>query len=342
MVKQDGRKLDHRTLEHIRLIAVKRVRAGESPRAVIRSFGMNRTVIYRWIAKDREQGEAALASTKGTGRPPKLSEQQMVEVRKWMTGKDPRQHGFDFGLWTRQIVAELVEAKFGVRLGLSSIGRMLARLGITPQKPLRRAYERDPERVERWKREEFPALRDRAKIEAADIFFLDEAGVRSDPVLGGTWAPKGVTPIVSTSGQRQQINVISAVTSSGAFWFSTYTGMLNAQRFIGFLRAFLRGRRRKVFLVIDGHPAHKAKVVREFLEARKDRIEIVMLPPYAPDLNPDEFVWNHLKKQGVSKKPLKRNESLRLRVQDDMKAIKRRPALIRSFFRAPSVAYVVA
>ena len=341
-MKIDGRKLDHKTLENIRRMAVHRVREGESPRAVIESYGMHRTVIYKWLQAAEVGGAEALASTKGSGRPPKLTEKRQLKIREWLAGKDPRQYGFDFGLWTRNIVADLVEQKYRIRLGLSTIGRILGRLGITPQKPLRRAYERNPERIEAWKREEFPAIRARARKEGAAIFFLDEAGVRSDPVLGRTWGLRGETPIVATSGQRQSINVISAVNSRGGFWFQTYTGMLNATRFVEFLDAFLRGRRKKVILVVDGHPSHKAKVVQKYLVKNTHRIELAFLPPYAPELNPDELVWNHLKKQGVSKKPLKQNESLRERVESDMNAIKQRPALIRSFFLEPSVFYILA
>ena len=342
MKKIDGRTVDRKALEHIRRTAVRRVADGESVTDVMRSYGFERTAFYKWKRAFEQGGEEALLSRTATGRPSKLSDRQKQQVRRWMTGKDPRQHGFDFGLWTRSIVASLVEQRFGVQLGVTAVGRLLAELGITPQKPLRRAYERDPAAVEHWTREEFPAIRARAEARGAEIFFEDEAGVRSDPVLGRTWAPKGKTPVVPTSGQRQQVNAISAVNARGAFWFDVYTGMLNATRFVAFLKKFLRGRRRPVVLVVDGHPSHKAKVVRDFVASTKGRLELVFLPPYAPDLNPDEFVWNHVKKQGVSKKPLRKNESLRRRVESDLAHIKSKPALVRSFFRAPSVSYVVA
>ncbi len=150
---------------------------------------------------------------------------------------------------------------------------------------------------------------------------------------------KGQTPIVASSGQRQHLNVISAVTASGGFWAATYTGKLDAESFVAFLRNFLKGRRTKVFLVVDGHPAHKANVVKAFVATLKGRLELHFLPPYAPDLNPDEFVWHYMKTTGVSKKPLKQNESLRHRVEQDVKNLQGNPALIASFFSAASVAY---
>ncbi len=149
--------MDHGTLEEIRKMAIERVREGERPSTVIASYGFHRCVIYRWMkaAAGRGNGMRALASRKGTGRPKKLSATQEQQVFRWVNGKNPMQYGFDFGLWTRQIVRELVQQKFGVTLSLASIGAMLARLGLTAQKPLQRAYQRDPEAIELWQRDTF-------------------------------------------------------------------------------------------------------------------------------------------------------------------------------------------
>lgn len=335
----DGRTLSHETSETIRRLAVRRVKEGERPSSVIKSYGLCRTTIYKWLRVARRGGEAALKARKHPGRTPRLTARQKLQVRGWINGKDPRQYGFDFGLWTRQIVAALIEQKFGVRIGVTAVGRLLAELDITPQKPLRRAYERDPAAIKRWTTEVFPRLRARAKRVGAKIFFLDEAGVRSDQVLGRTWGVRGQTPEVATSGRRQSVSAISAVNARGAFWYEIYTERLNASRFLELLKHFMRGRKGPVFLVLDRHPVHIAKAVAQYVQSLKGRLELHFLPGYAPELNPDEFVWNHLKGQGVSKKPLRRDESLRSRVQTDLAAIKSRPALVRSFFHAPSVAY---
>jgi transposase len=335
----DGRTLSHETSETIRLLAVRRVKEGEPPSRVIQSFGLCRTTIYKWLKTAKRGGEAALKARQHPGRTPALTPRRKLQVRRWISGKDPRQYGFDFGLWTRQIVAALIAQKFGVRMGVTAVGRLLAELDITPQKPLRRAYERDPAAIERWKTVVFPRLRARAKRVGATICFLDEAGVRSDQVLGRTWGLRGQTPEVSTSGRRQSVSAISAVTASGGFWYEIYTERLNASRFVELLTHFMRGRKRPVFLVLDGHPAHSATLVAQYVQRLAGRLELHFLPGYAPELNPDEFVWNHLKRQGVSKTPLRRDESLRSRVQSDLANIQSRPALVRSFFHAPSVAY---
>jgi transposase len=141
-MKIDGRTLTHQSLEDIRQMAVRRVREGERPSAVIASYGLCRTTIYKWLRAERWGGVEALKSRKATGRPPVLTEKQQMKVVEWLCGKDPRQYGFDFGLWTRQIVAELIERKFKKKLSVASVGRLLHAWGITPQKPLRRAAGR--------------------------------------------------------------------------------------------------------------------------------------------------------------------------------------------------------
>jgi len=340
MAKIDGRTLDHKALEHIRKVAVKRVvEDGEAPSEVMKSLGLCRTSIYPWLRRYKDQGLEALVEKISQGPEPRLSEKQRQQVRRWILGKDPRQHGFDFGLWTRRIVQTLILEKMGVELCLTSVGKLLASLDITPQKPLRRAYERDPKAVQHWLEEVYPKLKKRAKRLGAKIFFLDEAGFQSDPPLGRTYGLKGKTPVVTTSGQRQSINVISAVNARGEFWAATYDSKLNAESFILFLQDFMKRRQGKVFLIVDGHPSHTAKAVARYVEGLGGRLELHRLPAYAPDLNPDEFVWSHMKKNGVSKKPLKQNEALRDRVEADLLAIKANPELVRSFFRAESVAY---
>jgi transposase len=340
MAKVDGRTLDHKALAHIRLLAVKRViEDRESPSDVMKSLGFSRTAIYPWLRKFEAEGWEALAERIAEGPEPKLSERQRQQVRRWILGKDPRQYGFDYGLWSRRIIQELIQKRLSINLGLTAVGRLLASLDITPQKPLRRAYERDPIKVEEWLQERYPTLKRRAKQLAAKIFFLDEAGFQSDPVLGRTYGLKGKTPVVKTSGQRQSINVISAVNSRGEFWATTYDGKLDAESFVEFLKDFRKSQSGTIFLVLDGLAVHKSKLVEKYLATLKGRLELHALPPYCPDLNPDEFVWSHMKNNGVSKKPLKTNESLRKRVEEDLRQLHGNTPLVRSFFGAESVLY---
>jgi transposase len=341
-MKRDGRKLDHKTLEEFRVLAVRRVREGEKPSAVVRSLGMNRTSIYRWLKAEGKsgQGELALLSRPATGRPAKLSSVQQAKVLEWIDGKDPRHYGLGVGLWTRQIVALLIEQKFAVKLGVTAVGEMLARLGLTPQKPLQRAYQRDAKAIERWKYETWPAIAAQAKLDGADIYFWDESGFRADTVHGKTWARRGHTPVVERPGQRQSISAASAVTSKGGFWFATYSGGLNAALFIDLLKRLMKRRRKPLHLVVDGLPAHKTASVRKYVASTQGKLTLHVLPGYAPDLNPDELVWSHVKRTGVARNPLRAGEKLEIRIDEQLREMHKNRRLIRSFFRAPDVAYI--
>jgi transposase len=225
-MKRDGRTLDHNTLEEIRMMAVQRVWEGERPSVVIASYGFARPVIYRWLREARGKGRGlrALRSRKGTGRPRRLAPKQEQQLFRWINGKDPRQHGFDFGLWTRLVVRKLIADKFGANLGVTAVGKLLAKLGLTPQKPLKRAYERDPAAIEAWKRDTYPSIAGRAKKRGAEIYFWDESGFRADVVQGTTWGVRGRTPVIRVPGQRQSVSAASAVNARGGFWFATYKG----------------------------------------------------------------------------------------------------------------------
>ena len=341
-MKRDGRTLAHNTLEEMRVLAVQRMNEGEHPAAVAASFGMNRSWAYKCkaAARGRGRGLKSLRSTKGTGRPRKLTSAQERQVFRWVNGKRPDQHGFDFGLWTRQIVQELLLSRFEVRLSLASIGALLARLGLTAQKPLQRAYQRDPAAVARWKSEIFPAIATEARASEAEILFWDESGFRADSVHGKTWAKKGQTPVIDRPGQRQSISAASAVSAKGAFWFATYSGALTGELFVELLKQLMRKRRKPVRLIVDGLPAHKKAIVKEYVASTAGKLTLHFLPGYAPDLNPDELVWSHAKRTGVARSPLKAGEKLQCRVDDQLQAIADDSALVRSFFKHPSVSYI--
>ena len=341
-MKLDGRTLDHATLEQIRLMAMRRVREGEEPTAVIASFGFCRTTIYKWmkLAAGRGRGLKALSSTRGTGRPRSLTAAQERQVFRWINGRDPRQYGLDFGLWTRAIVGVLIQRKFGIGLGVTAVGALLAKLELTPQKPLQRAYQRDPEAIARWQRETYPALARQAKRSGAEILFWDESGFRADTVHGKTWGLRGQTPIVYRPGQRQSVSAASAVSARGDFWFCTYAGALNGELFVELLRQLMHRRRKSVYLILDSLPAHKRTLVRDYVDSTGGKLSLHFLPGYAPDLNPDELVWSHVKRTGTARRPLQKGEKLRERIDSELATVRDDPKLVRSFFHAPSVAYI--
>jgi len=340
--ENDGRKLDHKTLEVLRLRAVTQIEAGAHPDDVAATLGMARGTVYMWLAKYREGGKAALAAKPVPGRPPKLTGRQMQQVYGWVVGGDPRQYSFDFALWTRDLVRELIAKKFGVRLSAVSVGRLLKKLGLSPQRPLWRAWQQDEQAVARWKSEEFPAIRARAKREGATIYFADEAGLRSDYHAGTTWGERGRTPVVKTTGSRHSVNMVSAVTATGTLRFATYTGSFTADTFLDFCRRLMRDTDRPVYLVVDGHPTHKSKKVKAFAEASGGRLRIFLLPGYSPELNPDEWVWKNIKADRVGRAGVTDQDDLKAKAVAALRRLQRLPHIVRGFFGDPNLAYITA
>jgi transposase len=340
--ENDGRKLDHRTLEEMRMRAIDAVESGQHPEQVAATLGLHRKTVYGWIARYRQGGKQALKARPVPGRPSTLSGEQLRRLYTLITGVDPRQLEFEFALWTREMVAELMRREFGVTLSLSGVGRLLRRLGLSPQRPLWRAYQADPEAVQRWKTNEFPAIRAQAKKEAATIYFADEAGLRSDYHAGTTWAPVGHTPIVKATGARHSLNMISAVTAQGKLRFTTYTGSFTAAVFIEFATKLLHDTDRPVYLIVDGHPTHKAKAVKRFVESTQGRLKLFVLPAYSPQLNPDEWVWKNIKHDRVGRTSVTSAEEFKSKIIGALRRLQRMPQLVRAFFGDPDLRYITA
>src|SRR6202790_402588 len=319
MRKDDARRLDHATLEAMRERAVRSVQNGESPEVVARVIGVNRSAVYGWLAQYRRGGWGALRAKPLFGRPPKLDGRKLQWIYDTVTQKSPLQLKFAFALWTREMVAPL---------------------GITCQKPLHRALERNEALVQQWLKREYPRIRALAQREKADIYFGDAAHMRSDHHSGRTWGKKGETPIVSSTGARYRMSLISAVTSRGHMRFMTKeNGGVNAAVFIEFLRRLMVGAENKIFLIVDRGPAHVAKKTKAFVAGLGGRLRLFYLPPYSPDRNPDELVWKHLKADTVGRASITSLEDFREKVKSSMLSLQRNPDKIRSFFHKPSLKY---
>jgi transposase len=342
MRDSDGRKLDHKTLEQLRIRAVGQVEQGAHPDEVAAGLGMTRAAVYAWLAKYREGGLEALKARPVPGRPPRLSGPQLARLYGLVVGNDPRQLRFAFALWTRAMVRELIRREFGVALSEVSVGRLLRKLGLSPQRPLYRAYQQNPEAVARWKAETYPAIREQAAQVGATIYFADEAGVRSDYHAGTTWAPVGHTPVVASTGDRFGVNLISAVTAKGALRFAAYEGSLNGPVFIDFCRRLLHDAQGPVFLVLDGHPVHRSKAVQQFAESTDGRLWLFFLPGYSPELNPDEWVGKNIKHDRIGRAGVSGPEDLKAKALAALHRLQRLPHLVKSFFRDPNLRYITA
>lgn len=337
----DARSYSHEALEQLRRDAVKRVEAGESPEAVATGLGINRRTMYRWLSAYHYGGDDALQAKPIPGAPPKLEAKQMAKLVKLISGKSPQQFKFEYALWTLALIRELIKREFNVKLSEVSVGRLMKRLGFTPQRPLYRAWQQDPVLVQTWQDQEYPKIARRAKKENALIFFADEAGIRSDNHAGTTWAPSGQTPVVKATGARFGFNMLSAVNAQGHFRFMTHEGTVTASVFRDFLKRLITGMERKIFLIVDGHPTHKAKLVKQFLADNADRIELFFLPPYSPELNPDELVWNNVKAR-VAKMAIMTKEEMKAAADSALRRLQKLPAVVASFFRTPTCIYATA
>jgi transposase len=338
--ENDGRKLDHKTLEVLRLRAVEQVESGAHPEDVAETLGLARGTVYMWLAKYREGGKDALRAKPVPGRPPKLSGDQLRRLYRLVVGSDPRQLEFQFALWTREMVRALIRREFTVALSVVSVGRLLRKLGLSPQRPLYRAYQQNPEAVERWKSEEYPRIRAEAEAEGATIYFADEAGIRSDYHAGTTWAPVGRTPVVKATGARFAVNMVSAVTAQGALRFAVYEEKFTATLFIDFCKRLLHDAPGPVYLIVDGHPTHRARVVKEYVASTGGRLRLFLLPGYSPELNPDEWVWKNVKHDRIARTGVTSKDDLKAKAISALRRLQKLPRLVRGFFADPHLRYI--
>jgi transposase len=270
-----------------------------------------------------------------------LTEKQQQRLRRIIVGKNPRQLNFGPALWTLSLVGALIEQLFGVVHHASTISRLLHALGLSPQRPARRAFQRDEQECQRWMMTEFPAIVSQAKRIQATLLFEDETGVHENGPVGRTWGERGETPVVNVTGTRRRVNVISAVSPRGRLWFRCYSGNLTAVLFVEFLEALLGDTSKRLVLILDRHPAHVAAYTRRFIYRNRRRLQVHFLPGYAPDLNPDEHVWSYIKGTFRSD-PLGPDEKLENAVTDEMEKLRANPAVVKSFFDHPGVRYVKA
>src|SRR3954463_7281394 len=291
MREDDGRKLDHQTLEALRLRAVEQVARGVPAAEVgagLAALGLHRRTIYTWLATERAEGRQALRAKPVPGRSRKLSDEQLSELAGLIAESDPRDHGFAVALWTREVIRQLIEARFGVQLTVASVGRTLHGLGFSAQRPLYRAEQADPVAVARWKEVEYPTIAAATRAAGGTVYFVDEAGVRSDYHTGTTWAPVAKTPAVRTTGARFGLNLISAISAQGALRFSVLTGTLTAAGFIAFLKRLVHDAEHNgsnpVFCIVDNHPAHRAKAVDRYVASTGGALRLYRLPAQHPAL----------------------------------------------------------
>ncbi len=320
--------------------------AGQSHREVARTLGIERSVVSKWMRWWRDGGWEGLKDRR-RGREPgeqlALEPWQQAVIVKLIKEKHPDQLQLPGFLWTRDAVAELIERKFGAHLAVRTMGRYLRSWGFTPQVPAHRAFERDPEAVRQWLEETYPKIAARAKREGALILWQDETGFRSQCSHGRSWSPKGQTPIVEGTGQRFGTNMSSAIGNDGSLRFMLFDGNFNQFVFIDFLERLIKHHPdRKIFLIVDGHPSHRSKLVKQWVAEHEERIELHFLPAYSPQLNPVELLNHDVKANAVGRQRARNLVQLKENVTAYLLGRQEQPHIIKRFFTHRDTAYAAS
>lgn len=339
MKKQDGRKRSSEAQFEIRKLVVQNKKQGKKNREIAETFGISEGAVVKIMRLYREGGMKNLRLRKrGRISETKLDKSKAAQVKKWIEDKTPDQYKLAYGLWTREAVKELIYRKFKISVSKWTVGRYLKAWGFTPQKPVYKAYEQNSAQVKEWLDEQYPAIKQRAQRENSEIFWGDETGMRSDHHAGRSYAPKGKTPVVQSTGNRFKANMISAISNKGVLRFMIYE-RFNSGIFIKFLTRLIERSERKIILIVDGHPAHRTKKVKEWLMQHIDKIELEYLPGYSPELNPDEYLNQDLKTNALGKQRPRDRGQLVKNIKSFLRNKQRSPEKVKAYFRAKHVLY---
>ena len=340
MKRQDAGALTGDALENLRRMAVQAVGNGQKQVEVAKIFGITRQAVGCWVKAFREQGEQAFkAKPKGRPKGGKMKPWQAAQIAKAVVDHHPEQLKLPFYLWTREAVSRLIEHRFDLKLSVWSVGRYLKRWGFTPQKPARRAWEQNPEEVQQWLETDYPTIRQRAKLEQAQIFWDDEMGLRSDHATGRSYGLRGQTPLIPGPGKRFGCNMVSAITNRGRLQFMVFKERFTTAVFLEFLQRLVRQNPGKVFLIIDRHPVHRARKVKTWVEENAHKIEIFFMPGYSPELNPDELLNQDVKSNAVGRKRAAEQKQLVKNVRSFLRSHQRRPQVVEKYFHGKHVRY---
>jgi transposase len=340
MRKTDARKLSSEAQEWLRrrvvaAIVEQQVRPAEAARI----FGIGRTAIYKWLdAYEREGPHAFQGKPRGRRKKIRLPGYQAAQIVRTISKHCPNELGLPFWLWTREAVQQLLARKFGIHASLWTVGRYLKHWGFTPQKPLRRAYEQNPQAVQRWLHEQYPAIQRQAVQEKAEIHWLDEMGVRAQEQGGRSYARRGHKPIVPGTGQRFGCNLISTITNQGRMRFMVFLGTFTEEVMIRFLRRLVRQASKKIILIDDRHPVHQGGRVQAWMRRHQQQIRQEPLPTYSPNLNPGEYLNQDVKGTMKKQRPHDRKEMVG-NMRSYLRSTQRRPDIVRNYFQHPDVIY---
>jgi transposase len=336
----DARSLSPEAQQALRQRVVAAIEQGRSVTDAADAFGVHRSTASTWYNAYRRQGASALAARRRGRKPrPLLAPEREGRLLDVLRTHTPDRLGLPDTLWTRDAVADWAARELGLRRSRWVWGRWLRAKGFTPQRPARRAYERDPAAIDRWLAEEYPRVEAEAKAEGAEVHWLDEAGVRSDCPSGRGYAPRGQTPAAPRPGRRFGVNYVATVTNLGVLRFLVFAGRFTAAVLLRFLGRLVAGRPGKVYVILDNHPAHRSRAVREWAAARPGQIRLVFLPPYSPELNPAEYLNNDVKANAQRAGRARDKGELAGKVRSYLRGTQRMAPVVQAYFEAEHVSY---
>jgi transposase len=338
----DARQLSDEALQVLRLRALRGIELGYSELDLADLLGVCNETISRWWTAYSTAGLGSLPGDR-SGRPVGagrlLSDAQAEFIKGRIDHYSPEQVGIPHTLWTRRAVRDLIRKEFAIDLAERTVGGYLRRWGYTPKKPGRHSRKQDPDEVEQWLEETYPAIEKQAEREDAEILWADEVGVDADHHPGRGYARKGEHSTMETPPPHIRVNQITAISNEGVVRFMTYKGSLNALVFVLFLSKLIEGASRKILLIADQLQAHKTPEVLQWLQEHEDKIEVFYLPTYSPEMNPVEYLNQDLKGE-VNKAGLPDNRgALHTGIVSFMERLANVPKHVISYFLNPWVQY---
>lgn len=339
----DARKIPDEVMDYIRRLAVHAVvDQHESPERIAKIFHIHRSAIYKWLKWYGRDGEQALDTRKAPGASPIITGKIDHWLKKTILHSTPADHGYDTELWTLNILAGLVKATFGIQVYESTIANHVHQLGLSCQVPQYRAYRYDTREVDFYLSKKWPMIQAVASKMHADIFFEDEAGVGIMTRSGRTWGEVNSPPTVLASDQRGGYNVLSAITAQEPkLYYAIEEQSVSSDQYIAFLENILIVHPRPIVIVADHASFHRSRKVRDFIRSHRDRIRVFFLPKHAPNLNPDEQVWNEIKHRKLGREPIVNKANLKDRLLSNLCHLKNNTQQVLSFFQLDDTKYVL-
>jgi transposase len=345
MSKQDGRNLSPNVQDYLPQQAMRLREQGKTFGQIADFLGVHRDTVSRWWQHYQSEGESAL-SQQQRGRKPgsgsKLSPKQGETLQQLLREHYPDELGIDSALWTRRAVQELIAQQYQIEMPIRTIGDYLKAWGFSPQKPTKRFYKQDDEAVAQWLLEEYPEIEQLAQQEGAEIQWGDQAGLKLDAQRGRGYAPVGETPILKVESIRGRVNYMASITNQGLVRFKLYEGRFHSEILIEFMKRLIGESSRKIFLILDNHPVHKAEAVQVWIDAHVAQIEVFFLPGYSPELNPAEYLNCDVKHEVHTKAPTRSLKLLKERTMKALHKLQRLPQRVTRYFRHSDIDYAAA